>query len=173
MNDEVTAPIPQIAPVIDHPALIKLREDITSEIEHQLSKSVASEVARQLSNDGDVFMSGDKISKDWVERRLSELDNKLNIQDIQNESKLERIIAASDAKFASNLSEIKIGFSQIDAKLAHVEAKIDRSEMTLTRWGIGLAISAVALTIAITKAYPTPPAQGTHPVSTTQTALHQ
>lgn len=92
------------------------------------------ELNPKLNDIGSSKMSDDTISKDWVERRYADLDNKIEIEKVKSDARFERLIADSDIKFEKLMGEMN--------------TKLAQSESTHTKWMVGVAFSLIAFTMA-------------------------
>lgn len=103
-------------------------------IEQLINNAVAKEVAHQVSNAGGNNMSDSNISKDWVERKTSDINNKIEMLKVTNDARFERLISDSDMKFEKLMGEMN--------------TKLAQSESTHTKWMVGVAFSLIAFTMA-------------------------
>lgn len=149
--DDVTASVPQVSPKEkEHPHLEWMRNEI-----HE-------EVKRQTSNKSEGNMSDSPISKDWVERKASEIESKIEINQVKNDARFEKLISGSDIKFEKLMGEMN--------------TKLAQSESTHTKWMVGVAFSLIAFTMAtigvatnlILKAIPASQQQGYQPGNLSQ-----
>lgn len=105
-----------------------------------IKNAVAQEFACHVSNAGGNNMSDSDVSKDWIERKTSELAHSIAMEKVKNDAKFEKLISQSDIKFEKLIGDM-------NAKFATSEAKIAQSESTHTKWMIGIAFTLIALTL--------------------------
>lgn len=127
-SDDVPASIAQVVPT-EHPHL------------GWMKKEIAEEVNRQVSNGSDSNMSDATISKDWVERKTSEIESKIEIDRVKSDARFEKLISDSDIKFEKLLGEMNTKFAMSESRIVQVES-------THTKWMVGLVFSFIAFTLA-------------------------
>ena len=87
-------------------------------------------------------MSDTTVNKDWAERRLSEVDGKIELEKTKSELKFDRL-------FREMQLEHKATIAHVDARFAQIDTQIARSETNQTRWFIGILLSIVGLTVTV------------------------
>ena len=98
-----------------------------------------------LIDTGQTAMTEHSVTKDWAERRLSEINSKIDLHRKDWESdvkdmnhKFEILVAESSAKFDRHFSEMTLNnkalLAHVDAQSAKTDAIIARMETNLTRW---------------------------------------
>ncbi len=103
---------------------------------------------------------GEVATKDFVENHLAQQDAKMEKRLAQQDAKMEKRHAQQDAKMDSIYykldSKMDKGFAQQDAKMdkvriemAELRAEFKSSQLSLTRWIIGLGTSMIGLIIAL------------------------
>jgi hypothetical protein len=120
-------------------------------------EDIKNENSRQKVSTGGNM--SDTPSKDWVERKISEVDNKIEMDRVKSDARFEKLISDSDIKFEKLIGEM-------NAKFAINESKIIQVENTHIKWMSVLVFSFIAFTLAaigfstnlILKAIPSPSA---------------
>lgn len=142
--------------------LIGLEDLITTAVDlHKLKESNP-----KLSDIGRSNMSDDTISKDWVERKHAELDNKIEMEKVRNDAKFERLFSELKSEYEKNTLRMEASFSQIETKIA-------QSESHLTKWIMAVIFAILGLGFAALRYSPSSPAHVTYeqpPSSVSQSA---
>lgn len=131
--DEIPASVAQVVPK-EHPHLEWMRKEITDEIN------------RKVSNGSDSNMSEAPISKDWIERKTSDLDHKIEMEKVKSDAKFERLFSESNLKFERMMAELK---NESDKNSLKIDARFAQSEATLTKWLVGILFSLIGLGFAV------------------------
>lgn len=91
-----------------------------------------SETHKQGANMSDIT-----VTKDWADRRLSEIDGKIELEKTKSELQFDRL-------FREMQLEHKAALAHVDARFAQIDTQIARSETNLTRWIMGLIFSILS-----------------------------
>lgn len=81
-------------------------------------------------------------SKDWIEKEIAGLDNKIKVKEADAATRFEKALGEFNAKFERMTADS-------NAKFAQIETNIARSETNSTRWFIGFVIATVGFSTAI------------------------
>ena len=118
-----------------------------------MRKEISEEFSRLNSNKGEINMSDPIISKDWVEKSISSIDNKIEMEKVRSDAKFDKLISQSDAKFDRLFAELKFESERnslkIDSTSLKFDASIARLETNITRWMLGIIFSILGLGFAI------------------------
>jgi len=111
---------------------------VAEEVAKQFEE-VEKELARLKASAGG-NMSDSTISKDWVERKTSELESKIEIDRVKSDARFERLISDSDIKFEKLVGEMNTKFAMSESRIIQVES-------AHTKWMVGLVFSFIAFTL--------------------------
>lgn len=129
---------PQVLPptIIAHPDFVareiqervdKAMDAMAQKLTIELLEQVDKVIAQKLTTGGN--MSDSTVSKDWVERKASELNNKIEMEKVRSDARFDKLIADSNVKFEKLFGEIKA------------------SESTHTKWMVAIAFSLIMFTL--------------------------
>ncbi len=124
-NDPVSAPA-------EHPFLPFIRNMVSEEAQKLMS----------TQNDGNKV--SDTISKDWIEKIISSIDNKIEMEKVKTDSRFDRIMTESNAKFDKLITEFKLETEKNSLKM---DAGLSKAETNITRWLAGIIIAVIFGTI--------------------------
>lgn len=139
----------------------ELKDFINSAVDHKFKESNP-----KLSDIGRSKMSDDTISKDWIDLKHAELDNKIEMEKVRNDAKFERLFSELKSEYEKNTLRMDASFSQIETKIA-------QSESHLTKWIMGVIFAILGLGFAALRYSPSSPAHATYeqpPSSISQSA---
>jgi len=170
-TDTTPGSVPQVAPdkVTDHPHLHYIRQAVKEEVQNTFSELFEHKLKEsnpKLNDIGRSNMSDDTISKDWVERKHAELDNKIEMEKVRNDAKFERLFSELKSEYEKNTLRMEASFSQIETKIA-------QSESHLTKWIMAVIFAILGLGFAALRYSPSSPAHVTYeqpPSSVSQSA---
>ena len=88
-------------------------------------------------------MNEPTVTRDWAERRLSELDHKLDLERTKSDLKFERLFGELQHGQQTTLAKMDARFAQVDGLIARTETNLTRWIMALVFTLLGLAASTV------------------------------
>jgi hypothetical protein len=112
-------------------------EEVTNQLEEvtRALEDLKKEFASRKENAGGSM--SDAPSKDYIDRKTSEIESKNEIDRIKIDAKFEKLVSDSDIKFERLMGEM-------NAKFAQTEVNIAKTEASHTKWMIGLTIATIA-----------------------------
>lgn len=97
--------------------------------------------------------STETLSKDWIEKIASSLDNKIELEKVKNDAKFDKLLSQSNERFDRMFAELKFESERNSLKIEEntqkLEASIAKSETNLTRWMVTILISLISIVVAI------------------------
>ncbi len=92
---------------------------------------------------------GEVATKDFVENRLAQQDAKMENHLAQQDAKMDSIYYKLDSKMDKGFAQQDSKMDKVRIEMAELRAEFKSSQLSLTRWIIGLGTSMIGLIIAL------------------------
>ena len=92
---------------------------------------------------------GEVATKDFVENRLAQQDAKMEKRHAQQDAKMDSIYYKLDSKMDKGFAQQDAKMDKVRIEMAELRAEFKSSQLSLTRWIIGLGTSMIGLIIAL------------------------